>query len=101
MSRQLEARIEEASRARQAKVLEAVYGGLYDAVGRAGGELTGLNVKWDGAEVLLVIKAVFPGGPMVGFVGAEDLAGGLVKAAREAVTDSIKWRADKWARKEG
>jgi hypothetical protein len=48
--------------------------------------------------VLVTIKATFPGGPQVAFVGAEDVAGALRKGMREAARDSLNWKEDKWAR---
>lgn len=76
--------------------LLAMYGGLESGVAHAGGELVGLSVKFDGAGCLLTLKAHFPGGVMVGFVGGDDLAHVLRKAAAEAVRDNVKWREDKW-----
>ena len=99
MSRQLEMYDEMRHEKRQKKVLEAVMGGLEAALQHAGGALTGLNIKMEEGDVLIVVKAVFPAGPMVGFVGAEDLPGALIKVTREARRDEIKWRADQWARK--
>jgi hypothetical protein len=96
MSRQLEARLEVQQQKANAAVLDAVYGGLEAAVVRAGGELTGFNVRLGEGDVLAVLKAVFPGGAMVGFVGAESLADVLRKATREAGRDMVKWRPDKW-----
>jgi hypothetical protein len=76
--------------------LLALYGGLEDGVSRAGGVLVGLSVKFNGFDCLLTLKAEFPAGMMVGFVGGEDLAHVIRKAAAEAVRDTVKWREDKW-----
>lgn len=80
---------------REASLL-AVYGGLERGVEKAGGQLVGLSVKFNGFDCLLTLKAEFPAGMMVGFVGGEDLAQVLRKGASEAVRDNVKWRADKW-----
>ena len=88
----------QSSKLRQA-VIEAVFGGLDAAVARAGGELTGFNVKIDSYETLLVIKADFPGGPMVAFCGAGGLAEALAKATKEANGDRLRWRVDKFRTK--
>lgn len=82
-------------REREASLL-ALYGGLESGVQHAGGELCGLTVKFDGAGCLLVLKAAFPAGMMVGFVGGDDLAHVLRKGAAAAVRDDVKWREDKW-----
>lgn len=76
--------------------LLAVYGGLEKGVEHAGGVLVGLSVKFNGFDCLLTLKAEFPSGMMVGFVGGEDLAQVLRKAASETVRDGVKWREDKW-----
>lgn len=78
------------------QTLVAVYGGLEAAVGGAGGEMLGFSVKLDGLGCLLILKAHFPAGTMVGFVGAETIDGCLRKATWEAARDLIKWREDKW-----
>jgi hypothetical protein len=78
-------------------LLKAVDGGLDAAVSRAGGELTGYSVKFGYEDCLMVLKAVFPAGPMVAFVGAGDASGCYLKATREAGSDSLQWRQDKWA----
>ncbi len=76
--------------------LLALYGGLESGVEHSGGVLHGLSVKFDGAGCLLTLKAEFPGGMMVGFVGGDDLAHVLRKGASKAVRDGVKWRKDKW-----
>jgi hypothetical protein len=92
--------LEQFGEERQAKrnkaIAQAVEFGLLEGVGRAGGELTGLAVKYGGGDCLVVVKAVFPSGPQVAFVGAEDLGGCLIKAAREASRDKLRWRADRY-----
>ncbi len=77
--------------------LLALYGGLESGVERAGGLLTGLAVKFNGAGCLLTLKAEFPAGMMVGFVGGDDLAHVLRKGASQAARDDVRWKADKWA----
>lgn len=86
---------ERMKREREATLL-ALYGGLESGVERAGGELVGLAVKFNGAGCLLTLKAEFPGGMMVGFVGGDDLAHVMRKGAAESVRDQVKWREDKW-----
>ena len=76
--------------------LLAVYGDLERAIDRAGGQLLRLSVSFDGFGCLLVLKAEFPAGTMIGFVGGEDLAQVLRKGTAEAARDKITWREDKW-----
>lgn len=92
---------QQASReARQSKRALHLYrvcdGGLEAAVARAGGELAGFSAKMSGEDVLVTLRADFPAGRMVSFAGGETLGNSLVKAYREARSDSLKWRADKW-----
>jgi hypothetical protein len=98
MTRQIEA----AAESRQARLdkmtVKACNGGLESAVAHAGGLLSGLSIRIDEYEVLVTIKATFPGGPQVAFVGAEDVAGALRKGMREAARDSLNWKADQWAK---
>lgn len=87
----------EVRRTRRALTLWGVSsGGLEAAVARAGGELTGFSAKMSGADVLITLRAVFPGGKQIAFAGGETLASALTKAAREASSDDLRWREDKW-----
>lgn len=96
MSRQLEQEVENRSHKRHLAIVSAVEYGLTKGVERAGGQLTGLAVKYNGSDCLVVVKAILAGRSQVAFVGGEDLGTCLVKAAREAGTDKLKWRDDKY-----
>lgn len=78
------------------QALLAIYGGLFDAVGHAGGVLTGFSVKLGDYDTLMTLRAVFPAGSQIAFVGAEDLPGALAKATREAGSDRLRWRSDRF-----
>lgn len=92
--------LERMKKEREAALL-ALYGGLEQGVERAGGQLTGLNIKWDGAGCLFVVKAEFPAGHQVAFVWADDMAAGLGKIMKESGADKLRWRADRFDRREG
>lgn len=96
MSRQLEQKMEERARREREQALLAIYGGLSDAVERAGGALSGFSAKMSDWDCLLVLRAEFPGGKMVAFVGAADLPNALIKAVREGKRDELRWKPDKW-----
>ena len=98
MSRQLEQKIELRRKRLDKQTLSAVNGGLEDAIGRAGGVLVGLSVKLDEYECLVTLRAVFPAGSQVAFVGGEDLGSALRKAVREGKADALGWREDKWGK---
>lgn len=97
MSRQLEASAEAKQERRDKAVLAALAGGLHEAIARAGGELVGFSVKISFADCLLVIKADFPAGRQVSFVGSETVEGALLKAVREGRSDNLRWRDDRYA----
>jgi hypothetical protein len=96
VSRAIEQQVEDRATRERSRVVVSVYGGLEAAVGRAGGELVGLSVAWRGTDVLMTLRARFPAGRMVGFVGAADLPAVFVKAAREASADQVRWREDNY-----
>lgn len=88
-----------AERARKEReaALMALYGGVEKSVEYAGGILTGLNFRPDGVGWLLVVKAEFPAGHMVGFVWHDDMASCLIKCSKEAKRDQLRWKDDQWA----
>lgn len=96
MTRQTENTLEQKEAKRALKLLRALEGGLDQAIGRAGGELYGFSVKANYDDCLLVLRAGFPSGPCVAFVGGYSAAQCLVKATREAGTDNLRWRQDKF-----
>lgn len=96
MSRQLDALHETRRDKRYSGLVSAVEFGLVEAIGRAGGELTGFAVKFRGGDVLLIVKATLAGKPQVAFIGAEDLGSALLKAVREGNQDKLRWREDRY-----
>lgn len=96
MSRQIEQHLEERAKRERDAVLAGIYGGLEAAVEYAGGVLCGLSVSFRGGDTLLVLRADFPAGRMVAFVGSADLAGVFAKAPREARAGRLRWKTDKW-----
>ena len=98
MTRQLDEEREARAARRQDRVLLAINGGLYSGVSRAGGVLLGFSVKLDEFDCLLTLRAEFPAGRMVAFVGGYDLGDVLQKAAKGASSDGLRWRTDKWGK---
>ncbi len=95
--------IEEAERdqremRRAMRLLRLCEGGLQAAVARAGGDLAGFSVKLSGYDVLLTLRADFPGGRMISWCGGSTLAHAIDKASREAKSDNLRWRKDKWVK---
>ena len=83
---------------RAMRLLRNCEGGLESAVERAGGELAGFSAKMSGYDVLLTLRADFPGGRMIAWCGSSTLATAVDKATREASSDGLRWRPDKWAK---
>jgi hypothetical protein len=76
----------------------ALDGGLAAGVERAGGELLGYSFKVGEYDTLLTLRAVFPAGRMIAFVGGDTALSALVKAVSEAKADSLRWREDRFAK---
>ena len=70
--------------------------GLPQAVARQGGIFTGMTVKWDEFETLVIMRADFPGNPMVAFVSGADMAYCVRQAYQKARQDLLKWKVDKY-----
>ena len=83
---------------RNRALYRACSGGLALAVTRSGGELSGLSIKTSGYDCLVTLRARFPAGPMVAFVGGETIAHCLVKAMREAPNGALRWKVDRYAK---
>jgi hypothetical protein len=98
MSRQLEQEWEDKARRDRESVTAAVCGGLVLAVAHGGGELVGLSLKITDFDALMTVRAAFPGGRMIAFVGAGDMAECFKKATREAKMDALRWKPDKYAK---
>lgn len=94
MTRATEVKIEKAQQAKAMRLWRCAESGLLEAVERCGGELRGFSVKLGEWDCLLTLRADFPSGPCVGFVGGETLGGCLLKAQGQASKDAIKWRPD-------
>lgn len=99
MSRQLEQGLEDARSKRERAIVRAVEDGLVDSVSRAGGVLLGFSVRHAPEDVLMTIRVDLAGRRQIAFVGGSDLGSTLIKACREARTDKLTWRADKFAGK--
>ena len=96
MTRQLEQSSEDRASRRSKAILQAVEGGLEDALARSGTEYTGFTAKISAVECLLVIKGVLAGRPQVAFVGSATLGDALVKAVRLGNRDELRWKPDKY-----
>lgn len=94
MTRSTEAAREKKQAAQALKLWRCASTGLFEAVERSGGELRGFSMKVGEWDCLLTLRADFPTGPCVGFVGGETIGGCLLKAEMQASRDAIGWRPD-------
>lgn len=96
MTRQLEQASEERSLKRDKVVLYACNGGMLDSIRRDGGILEGLSFKFGEYDCLLTLRADFPAGRRVAFVGGDDLAYCIRKAFKASSAGKLHWRVDKY-----
>lgn len=96
MTRQLEQGSEDRASRRFKQLGRSLDGGLVDAVARAGGILRGFSARLGPYETLITLRAEFPGGAMVAFVGSSSLIEALLKADRDARGDKLRWRPDQY-----
>lgn len=75
---------------------EALDHGLSGAVAYSGGELTGFSMKIGVSDYLLTIRALFPAGHMIGWVGGESMVEVLLKAVRMANVGEVRWHLDQY-----
>lgn len=99
MSRQLEERRELRQQKRDRAVIKALEYELSDALGHAGADLRGFTVKLGSGDCLVVLKVVLAGKRQISFVGAETVIDAILKAVREARSDRLVFRADKYTAK--
>lgn len=99
MSRQLE-QVEErrSTRLHEAVIRTLVY--VFPSVlSGQGREWSGFTVKRTQYETLVVLKCVKAGVPEVAFVASSDIIHALEKAGREAESDKLRWRVDRYGGK--
>lgn len=96
MTRQLEVEVEERETRRRDALVKALDYGLVGALSQHGVELLGLAAKWDAWDCLITLKAEVGGVRSVAFVGSDSLINALIKCARDASQDKLKWRQDKY-----
>lgn len=79
------------------RVVDMLTGGFEDLVDDQGGVCLGISIRSHQYQSLLVIRAEFPGGAMVGFVGAQTAAEAINKAYGKLNNNKLKWQPDKYA----
>lgn len=96
MTRTNEAPAERKAAARLVKMELALSGGLEDAIGHSGGVLLGVSLKISEYDCLMTLRAEFPGGGMVAFVGGSGIKECFLKAMLASRRDLLRWKEDKY-----
>lgn len=82
---------------RRAKKLEEVLDhGLAGTIAYQGGEFTGFSMKVGNVDYLLTLRAHFPAGHLISWVGASGMAEVILKAERLAAEGRMEWQGDKY-----
>lgn len=82
---------------RRAKKLEEVLDhGLAGSIAYQGGELTGFSMKIGNVDYLVTLRAYFPAGHRISWVGAESMTEVILKAERLAAEGGLQWKEDRY-----
>lgn len=77
----------------------AVAGELESSVAYAGAILTGFSMRLGEGETLMTLRVILAGRRQVSFVASGTMAQCFAKAVREAKSDRLRWKVDKFAKK--
>lgn len=69
---------------------------LLGAVAYCGGVMTGFSIKIGEVDILLTLRAEFPAGHMIAWVGGDSVVDIMLKAKRFASSEDLRWKADKY-----
>jgi len=81
---------------RAAKLEEVLDHGLAGAIAYNGGELTGFSLKIGNVDYLVTLRAFFPAGHRISWVGANSMTEVILKAERLAAGGLLDWLEDKY-----
>jgi len=84
----------------QVALVRALEYELEGSVAHAGAMLTGFSVKLGEGETLITLRAVLAGRNQIAFVGSGDLPSCLLKVIREAMGDKLRWKDDKYVKRD-
>ena len=84
----------------QVALVRALEYELEGSVAHAGALLTGFSVKLGEGETLITLRAVLAGRNQIAFVGSGDLPSCLLKVIREAMGDKLRWKDDKYVKRD-
>lgn len=81
---------------RAVKLEEVLTHGLSGTIAYQGGELTGFSMKVGNVDFLLTLRAHFPAGHLISWVGASSMVEVFLKAERLAAEGRMEWHGDKY-----
>lgn len=81
---------------RAAKLEEVLDHGLSGSIAYQGGDLTGFSMKIGNVDYLVTLRASFPGGHKVSWVGASSMTEAILKCERLVVEGKLEWVPDKY-----
>ena len=81
-------------------LVEAIEFELIGSIAHSGGVLTGISVKFGEVDCLMTLRAKITANQCIAFVGAPTLSDCFRKAVTDAYHDRLKWRKDKFFRRE-
>lgn len=96
MSQEDEALVKKSTNRRAESLEECLDYALKGAVAYSGGIMTGLSMRMGDSDYLLTLRADFPAGPMVTWVGGTNIVEIFLKAVRETNDGKLSWRIDKY-----
>lgn len=96
MTRQLDLKEEQRETARRIELIKALEYGIVGALAFQHMELAGLAIRYDDIECTLTIKAVVEGRWMVAFVSSDTMMGCLLRVAKLAKNNRLRWLPDKY-----
>jgi hypothetical protein len=81
---------------RSEKLAEVLDHGLSGTIAYQGGELTGFSMKIGNVDFLITLRAYFPAGHRISWVGAASMVECILKAERLAAEGGLSWAKDKY-----
>lgn len=78
------------------KLEEVLLHGMMGSIAYAGGELSGFSMKIGQVDYLITLRARFPAGHMISWVGGENMVEVFLKAERLAASGELSWRQDRY-----
>lgn len=81
---------------RATKLEEVLDHGLAGSIAYQGGELTGFSLKIGNVDYLVTLRAYFPAGHRISWVGASSMTEVILKAERLAAGGLLDWLEDKY-----